>query len=363
MSHRPRLHFPRVALSLAALLAAGVCPARAEERPDAARESRTLERAIITAVEKVRPSVIKLIIERRPPDAEAKKPEETKETPLERLRRMLGGPMELKRERGDGAVTAVILSADGYLLTSDYNIGDDAAAVRAVMPDGEVKKAQVLGREKNRNLALLKVEAAGLRPIAFADSASARVGQFAFVIGKTLGDEGSLSFGIISAVHRKYGAIQTDADINPGNEGGPLINLKGEVVGIAMLYPDLVAQTGMDSGIGFAIPSNLIQEVLPELKAGKVIEKPFLGVNIDPNFTGDGVKVLDVVAGGSAQKGGVKKGDVITSVAGRSVKNLQDLGAVLLDKRIGDQVTVDVLRDGETWELDVVLGKRPENMR
>jgi putative serine protease PepD len=206
-------------------------------------------------------------------------------------------------------------------------------------------------------------------PLALADSSRVRIGDTAVAIGNPFGLDRTATAGIISGLGRHIRApngfqidevIQTDAPINPGNSGGPLLDARGRVIGVNSQIATAGAGGG-NVGIGFAVPSNTVRQVVPRLKQGQTIERPWLGVvtgRVSPTSP-DGAVVQSVRPGGPAQRGGLQVGDVIVGMNGRRVDDPADVSAAIRGQVPGDTVTVQVQRDGHPVTLDVELGKRP----
>jgi serine protease Do len=267
-----------------------------------------------------------------------------------------------ERIRGEGS--GVIIRADGYILTNGHVV-EDAQSIRVRLRDGRSFPAKLRGADPQSDLAVIKIEAAGLPVAMLADSTRTRVGEFAIAVGTPFDLDYTVTFGHVSAKGRSNllqgnGAaamdqdfIQTDALINPGNSGGPLVNIDGEVIGINTLI------RGLHSGIGFAIPSSLAKEVSDQLVAEGKFTRAWLGVGVralrddlDLGETGkgvdDGVLVQQIVPGGPAAKSDLELGDVITAVDGRQVATAQQLRGEIRGRKLGQTVTLDVYRSDLT---------------
>jgi serine protease Do len=276
-------------------------------------------------------------------------------------------PKEFKqRSLGSG----VIVDPAGYVLTNNHVVAE-ADDITVALKGGEELKAEIVGRDKKTDLALLKIKAT--RELAFlplGDSESVRVGDWVLAVGNPFGLENTVTAGIISAKGRIIGAgpyddfLQTDASINPGNSGGPLINLRGEVVGINTA---IVAQ---GQGIGFAIPVNLAREVMQQLRnKGKVV-RGWLGVYIQQvtkelaekfKIEGtEGVLVADVVKGGPADKAGIERGDVILEFNGKPLKDWHSLPRLVAEVPVGQEAKVKLLREGRARTVTAVVGELKE---
>ena len=213
-----------------------------------------------------------------------------------------------------------------------------------------------------------------LRVLPLADSNRVRVGDAAIAIGYPLGLDRTATAGIVSGLGREIRApngftidevIQTDAPINPGNSGGPLIDANGRVIGVNSQIATAGSQGNV--GIGFAVPANTVREVVPSLKGGQAIERPYLGVSTSPSLNGRGAVVQEVTPGGPAEGAGIKAssgplsedGDVIVGIDGRAVTEPDDVAQAIEGKKPGDKVTVRVLRNGTETDIEVTLGERP----
>lgn len=270
-------------------------------------------------------------------------------------------------ESGSG----VIISSDGYIVTNQHVI-ENAGKITVVIPDKGRFDAELIGSDALTDLALLRIEASGLTDIAIGDSDKVRVGETVFAIGNPLGYfQQSVTAGIISAVGRQvqvpgseyvYTFLQTDALVNPGNSGGPLVNLKGEIIGINTAK---IALIGVE-GIGLAIPSNTLKRVIDDLwEHGRVI-RPHLGVIIDDwiDYSGlepeKGVLIVDVAPESAADRAGLVPGDIIVSINGHDVLYLAQLFDRLFSYYPGDIITIAYFRDSISAEVVVTLGERPE---
>lgn len=292
-------------------------------------------------------------------------------------------PQQENKPRASGS--GVIISQDGYVITNNHVVeGEDSLSV--YFADGSRHNATLVGSDPLMDVAVLKVDGAIPAFAPLADSDKIQPGETAIAIGSPLGDfRNSVTVGVVSALNRSVGSmeglIQTDAAINHGNSGGPLLNLQGEVIGINTL---VVRGTGSTSdqaeGLGFSVPSNIVKTVSDQLIASGKVVYPFLGVSyvqIDPETAVDqnlpvqnGALVQQsqqsqpaVTPGSAADKAGVKDGDIITAIDGTKIGVEKSLRQILLQHKPGDTVTLDVLRDGKTVSLDVTLGERPNDLQ
>jgi serine protease Do len=265
-----------------------------------------------------------------------------------------------------------ILSADGYIVTNNHVV-EDATGIQVKLADGRELAAKVVGRDPKTDLALLNVEATGLPVIPVGDSNALQVGEPVMAIGNPFGLEQTVTTGIVSATGRVIGSgpydnfIQTDASINPGNSGGPLINARGEVIGINTA---IFSQRGGSVGIGFAVPSSLAKSVITQLVEHGRVERGWLGVSVQP-FTKElakafkrndatGALVASVVAGSPAERAGVKSGDIIVEFAGKKVAKSGDLPSLVAEARVGNDVPVVVVREGKEVRLTARIARLEE---
>ena len=279
-----------------------------------------------------------------------------------------GGQREVK-----GAGSGFIISADGYVVTNNHVV-EHADEIEIVMQDGERYQAEVKGLDPKTDLALLKVKADEPLPfVELGNSDTARVGEWVVAVGNPFGLGGTVTAGIVSARGRDINSgpfddfIQIDAPINRGNSGGPLFNNQGQVIGVnSMIY----SPTGGNVGIGFAIPSNLVSEIVAELETNGKVARGWLGVQIQP-VTEDIAESLDLeethgalVAGvapdSPAAVAGIKPGDVIVSLDGDKLEEFKDLPKLVADTAAGTESTLQVMRQGETLDLEVEIGSMPE---
>jgi putative serine protease PepD len=258
---------------------------------------------------------------------------------------------------------------EGTVVTAAHVV-DEASSVEVILQDGSTRDAEVLGVDDASDLAVIRFdpEGAELHPLELADSAALKVGASVAAIGAPFEYAWSFSTGIVSGVDRTIeapngftvaGAIQTDAAVNPGNSGGPLLDAKGKVIGVV----DQIATDGsadQSSGVGFAVPSNLVASELAQLEAGETVEHAYLGVaTATAEESIDGAQVAEVAQGSPAAEAGVEQGDVITGLDGEAVSDSEDLVAAIAEHTPGDKVTLEVKRGSEATELKVTLGAQP----
>lgn len=280
-----------------------------------------------------------------------------------------------KREVSSG--TGFFVSKDGFLLTNKHVVADTEAEYSIIMNDGRQLTAEVLARDPLYDIAILKVEEANFNFISLADSRKIKVGQTVVAIGNTLGEfQNTVSIGIVSGLDRSVEAsdstgqieqlqmlIQTDAAVNPGNSGGPLLNLDGEAIGINTA----IAQNA--ENVGFALPVNFAKKGIADVQEFGKIRYAFLGVVYVPVSEGHGILLtsgangqMAVMEGSPAEKAGLKEGDIILEFNGRRIDMENTLTSLIADKRVGDTISLKVLRGEEELEILVTLDERPENM-
>ena len=292
----------------------------------------------------------------------------------DQLREFFGGersrPSPRRSVRGLGS--GFIINADGYIVTNNHVV-DGATEIRVKFADGRELSGKVVGRDEKTDLALLKVDTTGLPVIPLGDSAKLEVGEPVMAVGNPFGLEQTVTTGIVSATGRTIGAgpyddfIQTDASINPGNSGGPLVNSRGEVVGVNTA---IASGTGGSVGIGFAIPTNLVKSVVTQLAESGHVVRGWLGVSIQPltpelatSFGAadtHGALVSGVADGSPAARAGLRRGDVITHYDGHPVARWSDLPRAVAETAVGRDVPVEILRDGKRVTLTVKVAKLDE---
>jgi serine protease Do len=278
------------------------------------------------------------------------------------FRKMLAMPGFQKAE---GPTTGVILSADGYVITSAWNFESDPTVITVTTGDGKTAAAKLLGIDRAAGLALLKIDGAGLPAAIFLDPGNVTVGAWAFAVGRALDKRADVKYGIISAKNRIEGnALQTDAATSPSNYGGPLVDLEGRVYGIIVPLGAQGEDTNpnwYDSGIGFVAPIKDPQALIRRLgKEGTELFPAFLGVATDQDRPGPGALVNEIVPDTAAAKAGLQKGDVILAVDGAKVPHAFGLRFEIGRRRAGDKVKLTVQREGKEIELEAELDRRPQ---
>jgi Do/DeqQ family serine protease len=271
-----------------------------------------------------------------------------------------------------GQGTGVIIRSDGYVVTNNHVIRR-ADEVRLRLQDGRQFDAEVVGADADTDIAVLRIEADELPAVPFGDSEQVEPGEWVLAIGSPFGLSHSVTSGIVSAIGRRdmglatyENFIQTDATINPGNSGGPLVNLYGEMIGINTA---ISTRTGSSQGIGFAIPSSMVHDVVDAiLDQGRVV-RGWLGVRVMPltedvaqrvGYEGDGVVIVPVSDGVSpASEAGLESGDVVTTINGQPVRDRNSLMELVAAIPPGDTALLGVVRDGDELSYEVVVGERP----
>jgi putative serine protease PepD len=279
------------------------------------------------------------------------------------------GPGVVSVQVGSASGTGFVVRGDGTIVTNAHVVGDAEAALVRFGDTGRQVQAEVRGTDPSSDLAVLHVDpgASGtLRPLPLTNSDRVQVGDAVVAIGHPFGLDRTATAGIVSGLGREIRApdgfqidevIQTDAPINPGNSGGPLLDARGRVVGVNSQIATGGAGNG-SVGIGFAVPSNRVREVLPALSRGERIERAYLGVTTAPHARG--AEVVSVAAGSPAQSAGVRSGDVITGVDGHDVTQPQDVSEAIDALKPGDRLELEITRDGADRTLEVELATRPQ---
>ncbi len=273
-----------------------------------------------------------------------------------------GEPQQSQGGTAEGS--GFVLDKQGHIATNQHVV-DGGGSIKVTFADGSTASAKLVGQDPSTDVAVIKVDvdASKLQPLSFADSAKVQVGSSVVAIGSPFGLEGSLTTGVISALDRTIkspngytisGALQTDAAINHGNSGGPLLDAAGAVIGI---NAQIESDSGGNDGVGFAIPSSTVKKVAGGLIQNGSVKHAYLGVQLGD--AAGGAQVGGVTAGGPAADAGLRAGDVVTAIQGKKVASSDALVAAINDHAPGDEVTLSVRRDGDSRELQVKLATRP----
>lgn len=293
------------------------------------------------------------------------------EEQIDELRRFHRRP-----EMGSGS--GVIFDEAGYILTNSHVVEPDAFILVRLWDDREFE-AELVGIDAKSDLAVIKIDAPRLQPLPFGNSDNLEVGDWVIAVGAPFGLTQSVTHGIVSAKGRSDIAdmdiqyqdfIQTDASINPGNSGGPLLNLRGEIVGVNTAIA--THGDGYNAGIAFSIPSNMAERVAGELKSSGKVTRGWLGISMlpltadDVHIFGlqnsDGVLVEQVLPGTPAEAGGFQVEDIVVRINGQRVRNSQEVRHLIADMRPGDRVSFEVIRDEELRQINVRIGRQPEDI-
>ncbi len=279
---------------------------------------------------------------------------------------------------GAAAGSGFVVTEDGYIMTN-YHVIEGASSIKVTFSDGKSYDAKLVGGEADNDIAIIKVDATGLKPVVLGDSSQMYVGETVLTIGNPLGElTFSLSDGVVSALDRsisvsetkKMKMIQTNCTINSGNSGGPLFNLYGEVIGIVSAKysssSNAFTQEATIEGLGFAIPISDVKTMITDIiEKGVVSGKPFLGVglsDVDAVVRQYGIPqgaLMEAVAPGlPAAKAGIKEGDIVTAVDGKEVDSRATLIEMMGAHKAGDVVTLTIYRDGQTQDISVTIGEQ-----
>jgi serine protease Do len=332
--------------------------------PAPAVTAADLSRALEATAQAVSPSVVEIFT--------------TSYTPREGVVARTSDLIATERASGSG----VIIDPDGYIVTNAHVVrGAQRVRVEIPIADGQsilalrsrTTTAQVIGIDVETDLAVLKVDAPNLPALTFGDSDELRAGQLVLAIGSPLGFSNSVSFGVIGAIARQLQPespmiyVQTDATINQGSSGGPLVDVRGRVVGINTL---ILSTTGGYEGLGFAAPSNIARTVYEQVRKHGRVRRGDIGVRsqtITPLMAGGlklsrdrGVVLADVRPGSPAARAGLRPGDIVSAIDGKPMENGRQLQVTLYRRMVGDLVRLEILRGNETLEVPVAVGERPD---
>jgi len=288
--------------------------------------------------------------------------------------------VSVKTQSGEGS--GVVISADGYIVTNNHVVATaSGSSVQITFNSGKNLTAKIVGTDPKTDIAVVKVDATGLTAATWGDSDNVQVGDTVLAIGSPLGLEGSVTAGIISALHRTidvgdeqqspFGqqqqqaptttigdAIQTDAPINPGNSGGALVDTAGNVIGINSAIATSGSQSTGNIGVGFAISANRAKSVSDQLIKGGKVTHPYLGVSVGEAQNG-GAQISDVQANSPAAQAGIQQGDVITKVNDRTISNSEELVGAIQSSQPGTKLTLTVVRNGSESTVTATVGDQP----
>ena len=283
-------------------------------------------------------------------------------------------PQQLPAQKSEQDIgSGFIISADGLIVTNKHVVSDTQASYKVITNDNKSYDVTKIYRDPDNDLAILKINATGLKPVVMGDSNKIKVGQTAIAIGTALGQfRNTVTVGVVSGVGRGITAgspydtsteklsdvIQTDAAINPGNSGGPLLNSAGQVIGVN----SAMAQQGQN--IGFALPINIVRDAVKNFDATGQFNRPFIGIEYRMisqqlsilNDVPEGAYVASVVSGSPADKAGIQADDIITKINGQHLTDTNDLAHVVSGMKVGDRITVEIWRNGQTLTKSVTLG-------
>ncbi|NGZ09091.1 MAG: Do family serine endopeptidase [Nitrospira sp. LK70] len=345
---RSRVLLPCIAILLSSVIGGVRAKASSADSPGL-RMLEEIQTVITELAEQTKPSVVNLF-------------------PITRAGRLRGGPGE-RTPNASGSGSGLIVDDEGHIVTNNHVIGD-ATEIEVRFSDKTMLKAQVIGKDPDTDLAVLKVNTDRRLPSArFGDSAGVRVGQWVLAVGNPFGLDQTVTLGVVSGIGRENinlsryeNFIQTDASINPGNSGGPLFNLRGEVIGIN------TAIINFAQGIGFAIPSNMAKQVIEQLLAKGRVMRGWLGVGIQPLTAdlakqfgvaeGEGVLVNEVFEKDPAALAGIKPGDVIVRIDGVVVDSPNKLSRLIATVTPGAKSKIEIVRELKRLTMDVLLTER-----
>ena len=288
---------------------------------------------------------------------------------------------QVQTPKRQAAGSGVIISTDGYIVTNNHVV-DGADELTVTLNDNKEYSARIIGADATTDLALIKIDAKQLPAIVIANSDNVKVGEWVLAVGNPLGLNNAVTAGIVSAKARSMNTggissmIQTDAAINQGNSGGALVNTRGELIGINAM---LASPNGSNIGYGFAIPTSIMNKVVDDLKQYGNVQRAMIGIKgSDVNLyvdnekekgnevdlgTMEGIYIAEVVDDGAAADAGLKKGDVITHIDGQKIKSFGELQNVIAQKRPGDKIAINYLRDKKKKEVTLTLKNEQGNTK
>jgi putative serine protease PepD len=268
--------------------------------------------------------------------------------------------------RGSAEGSGWVYDAKGDIVTNEHVVSG-ATSITVTLSNGKSFKGHVVGSDSSTDLAVVRIDAPSsmLKPLALADSDAVQVGSPVVAIGSPFGLPETVTSGIVSALGRSIDApnnftiadaIQTDAPINHGNSGGPLLNAAGQVIGV---NAQIQSSSGGSEGVGFAIPSNTVRSVVSQIAAGKTVSHAYFGVQVHDSSSPLGAALAQVLPGTPAAKAGLRSGDVVVKLDGKTIQGADDISSVIDAKKPGDTMKVTYVRNGKTGSTTVTLATRP----
>jgi serine protease Do len=323
--------------------------------------ARTAPDSFAPLVKKILPAVVNIAVTETMSgnDMASELPPELRDTPLGReFRRRFGN----RREQMMGAGSGFIVDPTGLIVTNNHVVGH-ADKIVVSLSDGRQLPAKVLGRDDLTDIAVIRVTGAGVLPaVTWGDSRKVEVGDWILAAGNPFGLGGSVTAGIISAEGRDLGAgpfdnfLQLDAPINPGNSGGPIFNMDGQVIGVSTA---IVSPSGGSVGIGFAIPSEIVNRIVTQLLASGSIERGWLGVAVEERDSN--VVIATVDRSGPASRAGLRQGDAVLAINGERIETSRGLIRAVAAAAPGKDLKLTVRRQGREMEIPVIVGRRPQD--
>ena len=364
---------------LAALCVAAALPIIGSTTADVPATSHSFSQPFIEAAKRAQPGVVSVKSRIKKSAARWQSEEESEQFgPEEFWERFFGMPMPDQRPHQQRPRFAYgsgfIVSADGYILTNNHVV-EKSDAVTITMADGKEYTAKVIGTDPSTDIAVVRIDATDLPALTLADSSTVEVGEWVLAVGNPFGLQESVTAGIISAkgrsdldIVRVEQFFQTDAAINMGNSGGPLVNLRGDVIG---MNTAIASNNGGHMGIGFAIPSNLLSEVMQALITNGKVTRGYLGVGlqrVDADIAAavglekpQGALVAEVLPGSPAEKAGLQSGDVILELNGKALDGLGALRSAVMLMKPGDEAVLAVHRNGQDMTITATIAENPES--
>jgi serine protease Do len=378
MADTPIMRRVAPALAVTALLA-GTGVAALTNVPQPAIAASPVEGGYVDLVEQVAPAVV-TIETTRTVGAEPAHSEGFEGSPFEEFSRRFGIPMPEGGPQGQaperearGAGTGFIISEDGRIVTNAHVVRG-ATEITVTLEDGREIAAELVGMDEATDVALIKVDETGLPALDFGDSETLKVGENVVAMGNPFGLGNTVTSGIVSAIGRDLRAgpfdnfIQTDAAINRGNSGGPLLNDDGQVVG---MNTAIISPTGGSIGLGFAVPADMVQTIVADLADDGEVQRGWLGVQIGPVSEdviaalglddANGTMIEGVMDDTPAKKAGIQKGDIVIAVNGSAIDGPRDLTRAIAGDMPGSKVEITVLRRGDEQTFEVTLAERGED--